>query len=63
MNIKYIHISDPDVEKVYDTVKAYNNPNNGPRVFNTQEEFDVFELKHFAADKESGIILSYEVMG
>ena len=62
MIIKYIHSSEPEKEKTYDTEKVYNNPSNGPRVFNTQEEFDAFELKHFAEDKERGIIISYEVM-
>ena len=61
MKIKYIHTSDPTTEKIYDTIKAFNNPNN-PRVFKTQEEFNAFELKHFAKDKEQGTIISYEII-
>ena len=61
MKIKYVHASEPTTEKIYDTVKAFNNHNN-PRVFNTQQEFDTFELWHFAKDKEQGIILAYEVV-
>ncbi|MEE1302261.1 MAG: hypothetical protein UHD64_05695 [Bacteroidales bacterium] len=62
MIIKYIHISDPITEKFYDTEQVFNNPNNGPRVFKTQQEFDAFELKHFAEDKERGIIIAYEII-
>jgi hypothetical protein len=61
MKIRYVHASDPTTDKIYDTVKSFNNPNN-PRVFKTQEKFDVFELKHFAKDKEQGTIISYEVV-
>lgn len=62
MFIKYIHASEPETEKIYDTVKVYNNPNNGPRVFNAQKDFDAFELQHFAKDKEKGIVISYEIV-
>lgn len=61
MKIKYIHASEPTAEKIYDTEKTFNNPNN-PRVFKTQQEFDTFELSHFAKDKERGIIIQYEIM-
>ena len=61
MIIKYIHASEPTTEKLYNTEKAFNNPNN-PRVFDTQQEFDEFELKHFAEDKERGTIISYEII-
>ena len=61
MKIKYIHFSEPETEKIYDTVKVFHNPNN-PRVFKTQEEFDAFELEHFAKDKERGTIISYEII-
>lgn len=61
MKIKYIHASDPSVEKIYDTEKVFNNLSN-PHVHDTQEEFDAFELKHFATDKELGIIISYEII-
>lgn len=61
MKIQYIHASDPETVKIFDTVKVYHNPNN-PRVFATQEDFDNFELGHFARDKEQGTIISYEVV-
>lgn len=59
MKIKYIHYSEPEAEKVYDTERAFKN---SPSVFKTQEEFDTFELKHFAEDKVRGIIISYEII-
>ena len=58
MKIKYIHVSDPTIEKIHDTEKTFKNI---PRVFRTQGEFDAFELQLFERDKESGIVLSYEV--
>ena len=61
MIIKYIHSSDPTTVKFYDTEKVFNNPNK-PRVFKTQEEFDAFELKHFAEDKGRGIIIAYQII-
>ena len=61
MLIKYVHVSDLTTEKLYDTEKVFNNRNN-PRVFDTQQEFDDFELKHFAEDKERGIIISYSII-
>lgn len=61
MIIKYVHSSDPETEKFFDTEKVFNNTSN-PHVHNTQEELDEFELRHFATDKELGIILSYEVV-
>lgn len=61
MLIKYTHISDPTTEKFFDTEKVFKNPNN-PRVFKTQQEFDAFELGHFAEDKERGTIISYEII-
>ena len=59
MKIKYVHVSDPTTEKIHDTEKAFKN---SPRVFNTQEEFDVHTLQLFERDKERGIVLSYEVL-
>lgn len=61
MKIKYIHASDPTTEKIFDTTKVFNNPNN-PHVHDTQEELDAFELRHFATDKELGIIIDYEIL-
>jgi hypothetical protein len=62
MKIQYIHASDPETVKTYDTVRVYNNPNNGPRVFATQEDFDNFELRHFAEDKERGTIVAFKIL-
>lgn len=62
MKIRYSHIDDADLIKIHDTVKTFNNPKNGPRVFNTQEEFDAFELRNFERDLKRGIILSYEII-
>lgn len=61
MKIKYVHMSDPTIPKLYDTEEVFNNPNN-PYVFTTQQELDAFELRHFAEDKERGIILAYEII-
>ena len=60
MKIKYIHVSDQATEKIHDTEKAFKNL---PRVFRTQGEFDAFTLQLFERDKQSGIVLSYEIMG
>ena len=59
MKIKYIHFSEPETEKIYDTVKAFKRL---PRVHKTQLAFDAFELRKFAEDKKKGIIISYEIV-
>lgn len=59
MKIKYIHVSDPTTEKIHDTERAFKN---SPRVFRTQGEFDVHTLQLFERDKESRIVLSYEIL-
>jgi hypothetical protein len=59
MKIKYIHVSDPTIEKIHDTEKSFKST---PRVFRTQGEFDAFTLQLFERDKENGIVLSYEVI-
>lgn len=61
MKIKYIHASDPMTEKIFDTKKVFNNLSN-PHVHDTQEELDAFELRHFATDKELGIIIDYKII-
>lgn len=61
MKIKYIHQSDPDKAKIFDTVVAYNKtPHNFKH--KTQEEYDILTLCRMKEDKELGIILSYEVI-
>ena len=62
MKIKYIHVSDPTTEKIHDTAKSYTHPSNGPRVFDTQEEFDAFTLKLFEEDKQRGIVIAYAII-
>lgn len=59
MLIKYIHFSQPEREKIYDTEKALRN---NPFINESQEEFDAFELEKFAKEKDGGLILSYEVI-
>ena len=59
MKILYVHFSEPDKEKVHDTVKALKN-NTFLRV--TQKEFDDFTLKKMEEDRKRGYILKYEVI-
>ena len=59
MLIKYIHFSEPEREKIYDTEKALRN---NPFINKSQEEFDAWTMERFAKDKEGGLILSYEVI-
>ena len=60
MLIKYIHISEPEREKIHDTTLVLKN---NPFITMSQEEFDNFTLLKLARDKEKGIVISYEVMG
>ena len=65
MKIKYVHISDPETEKVHDTEKAMRNNMGMIRAFGgtpSQEVWDGFELDKFKQDKEKGLILWYEVL-
>ena len=65
MKIKYVHWSEPDREKIFDTEQAYRNSAGLRNLLNdtrTQEECDAWELKHLEEDKQKGYILSYEVM-
>lgn len=59
MLIKYIHFSEPEREKIYDTEKALRN---NPFINKSQEEFDVWTMERFAKDKDGGLILSYEIL-
>ena len=56
MIIKYIHTSEPEREKTYDTEKSLKN---NPFIDKTQKEFDEWELEKFKTDKN---ILFYEVV-
>ena len=59
MLIKYIHFSEPEREKIYDTEKALRN---NPFINKSQKEFDVWTMERFAKDKDGGLILSYEIL-
>lgn len=57
MIIKYIHFSDPETEKTYDTEKALKN---NPFINKSQKEFDEMELEKFQKDKDAGYILRFQ---
>lgn len=59
MKIKYVHCSEPEVEKVYDTAVALKN---NPFIHMPQEEFDKMELAHLENDADAGQILFYGKM-
>lgn len=59
MLIKYIHISEPETEKIHDTVKALKR---NPFINKTQIAFDAFTLERLRKDKEEGLVLSYEII-
>lgn len=48
MIIKYIHASEPETEKTYDTEKSLKN---NPFIHKTQKEFDEWELEKFKRDE------------
>ena len=56
MIIKYIHFSEPETEKTYDTEKVLKN---NPFITLSQEEFDEMELERFQKDKDVGYILRF----
>ena len=56
MIIKYIHESEPNVEKTYDTVKALKN---NPFIDMTQEKFDRMEINKMQHDEN---IISFEIV-
>lgn len=62
MKIKYIWHDQPDVVKVYDTVKDFATM---PYIFRrnlTQEEYDDFQRMNITRKKEEGLVLSYEII-
>lgn len=59
MIIKYVHVSEPEREKIHDTTLVLKN---NPFITKSQKEFDDFTLRKMAEDKERGIIISYEVV-
>ena len=59
MKIKYIHFSEPNKTKIYDTKIALKK---NPFYRMTQEEFDKLELSNMEENKQKGYVLSYEVI-
>ena len=68
MKIKYIHFSEPQKEKIFNTQQAYKNMQFAINDTNTklykksQKEFDKMYQEIFAEDKEKGVVLSYEII-
>lgn len=64
MKIKYRHASEPDRVKIFDTETAYRNPGPlGPPCRDASlEDYNAWQLEHFASDKEKGVILDFEVI-
>lgn len=61
MLIRYRHISDPDIIKTFDTVKAFKkHPASFTDKRPTQDEYDEFTMAKFEEDFQNGIILEYE---
>ena len=58
MKVLYVHKSDPNKEKLYDSVKSLKN---NPFIDMSQEEWEKKELESFREEKENGNILSYEI--
>ena len=59
MKIKYVHFSEPNKEKEYDTEVALKK-NHFIKM--SQDEFDKLELNNMERHKKQGLILSYEVV-
>lgn len=68
MKIRYIHASNPKVEKVFDTEKAYRGCLGLLRdmvtgkLTKTQEQFDEDEIGRFDKAVKDGEILSYSII-
>lgn len=68
MKIKYVHFSEPEKEKFFDTQKTYRSHVNFNLMFfpgtnpMTPEEWDAFELSKLKKKLEQGHILSYQVI-
>lgn len=58
MIITYIHNSELNKVKLFDTEKAYRN-NNFP--FRTQEEYEAWEFQHMKRDLKKGTLLMMRV--
>ena len=70
MKIKYVHFSEPEKEKVCNSVKLNERDTFFRRAFFTgpedplkpQEEYDKYLLEKMEKDKEKGVLLSYQVI-
>lgn len=65
MKIKYVHIADPSVEKIHDTVKSLRGSIGLIHALGsemTQEKWDQDELARFERDLKKGLVLSYSVI-
>lgn len=61
MKVRYVHSSNPEISKVYDTDKSYDN-NLFATAPKTRKQWAEEELGRFERDKRKGLILEYEVM-
>lgn len=59
MIVEYIHASNPDEIKTYDTEKALRK---NPCIKMSQQQFDEFELRNFARDLKKGLVISYRII-
>lgn len=70
MKIKYVHFSEPEREKMCDSVELNRKDTFFRRSFFTgpedsmkpQDEYDEYLLEKMEKDKEKGYILSYQVL-
>lgn len=62
MKVKYRHHLSPEEEKIHDTDRAYVNLHIRSHSHMLPEEWAKLTLEKFAADKEKGYILEYEVV-
>lgn len=70
MKIKYIHSSEPEREKICDSVALNKRDTYFRRSFFTntddplkpQDEYDKYLLEKMERDKKKGVLLSYEVI-
>lgn len=58
MKIEYIHFSEPEKVKVYDTEQALKN---NPYIRRNQKEYDEMEIRSFERKKKQGYILYYRI--
>ena len=59
MKIQYIHISDPENAKIYDTELSLKR---NPFIQKSQKEWDKHELARMEKNKQEKLILDYKVL-